>query len=61
MGSLMLVAAVMVSLAVGVLVAYGLCYGMFQIFRIHCQAVRRSQAVGSEPARTTLGAVLAER
>lgn len=40
MGSVMLVAAVMVSLALGVLVAYGVCYGMFQVFRIHSSAVR---------------------
>ncbi len=61
MGSLMLVAAVMVSLAVGVLVAYGLCYAMFQVFRVHSQSVRRSQVLASEPVRATLGGVLAER
>ncbi len=49
MGSLMLVAAVMVSLALGVLVAYGVCYGMFQVFRIHSQAIARE--------RTQAGAV----
>jgi uncharacterized protein (DUF2062 family) len=40
---IMLVAAVMVSLAFGVLLAYGLCYGMFQVFRIHSQSVRQAR------------------
>jgi uncharacterized protein (DUF2062 family) len=61
MGSVMLVAAVMVSLAVGVLVAYGICYGMFQVFRIHSQAVQRSRALASEQMQATLGNALAER
>jgi hypothetical protein len=43
MGSVMLVVAVMVSLALGVLVAYGICYGMFLVFRIHSQAVARER------------------
>ncbi len=55
MGSVMLVAAVMVSLALGVLVAYGICYGMFQVFRIHSQAVAR------ERLQASMGTVLAER
>jgi hypothetical protein len=44
MGSVMLVAAVMVSLALGVLAAYGVCYAMFQVFRIHSQAAARERA-----------------
>jgi hypothetical protein len=40
---IMLVAAVMVSLAFGVLVAYGVCYGMFQVFRIHSESVREAR------------------
>jgi uncharacterized protein (DUF2062 family) len=40
---IMLIAAVMVSLAFGVLVAYGICYGMFQVFRIHSQSVRQAR------------------
>jgi uncharacterized protein (DUF2062 family) len=39
----MLIAAVMVSLAFGVLMAYGICYGMFQVFRIHSRTVRQSR------------------
>ncbi len=62
MGSVMLVAAVMASLAVGVLVAYGVCYGMFQVFRIHSQAVQqRSRVLASETVQTTLENALAER
>jgi uncharacterized protein (DUF2062 family) len=42
--TVMLVAAVMVSLAFGVLVAYGICYGMFQVFRIHSRSVSAARA-----------------
>lgn len=52
----MLVAAVGVALAFGVLVAYGMCYGMFQVFRIHSRAV---QAARERATVTT--SVLAER
>lgn len=48
MTSIMLVCAVLASLAVGVLVAYGICVGMFRIFKIHAQQVaaeRRAQSV----------------
>jgi uncharacterized protein (DUF2062 family) len=55
MSSVMLVAAVMVSLAFGVLVAYGFCYGMFQVFRIHSQAVKARERALVRPG------VLAER
>ncbi len=49
----MLVAAVMVSLALGVLVAYAVCYGMFQVFRIHSQAVARERT--QAPVATVAG------
>ena len=39
MSSIMLVCAVLVSLGAGVLLAYGLCVGMFQVFRIHARQV----------------------
>jgi hypothetical protein len=42
-GSLMLVCAVAASLAVGVLMAYGICLGMFRIFRVHATAVARER------------------
>lgn len=45
MGSLMLVCAVAASLAVGVLVAYGICQVMFRVFRVHAVAEARSRAV----------------
>lgn len=35
----MLVCAVLASLAVGVLVAYGICVAMFRIFRMHARQV----------------------
>ena len=45
MGSLMLVCAVAASLAVGVLVAYGICQGMFRMFRLHAVAEAKSRGV----------------
>ncbi len=42
--SILLVGAVFASLAFGVLLAYGICQGMFRIFRVHAQsAARRGQ------------------
>jgi ABC-type glycerol-3-phosphate transport system permease component len=48
MNSLMLlVGAVFASLALGVLLAYGICEVMFRIFRVHAlSAARRGQAAG---------------
>jgi uncharacterized protein (DUF2062 family) len=37
--SIVLVCAVLASLAAGVLVAYGVCYAMFALFRIHARQV----------------------
>lgn len=37
--SIVLVSAVLSSLAVGVLSAYGICVSMFRIFRIHAKQV----------------------
>ncbi len=45
MGTLMLVCAVAASLALGVLVAYGICQGMFRVFRLHVVAEAKSRAV----------------
>jgi uncharacterized protein (DUF2062 family) len=42
--SLMLVCAVLASLASGVLVAYGVCLTMFGIFRIHARQVAEKPA-----------------
>ena len=41
--SLMLVCAVLASLALGVLVAYGLCGAMFRFFRVHSQVAARQR------------------
>jgi hypothetical protein len=35
----MLICAVLISLGAGVLVAYGICTGMFGIFRMHARQV----------------------
>jgi hypothetical protein len=44
MSSLMLVCAVAASLTLGVLVAYGVCQGMFRVFRLHAAGEARSRA-----------------
>ena len=54
MTSIVLVCAVLASLAVGVLVAYGVCMAMFRVFQMHVQQVaaeRRSQVVASASAQ----------
>ena len=46
--SIVLVSAVLASLAVGVVFAYGVCIAMFSAFRIHARqvaAVRRARSV----------------
>jgi hypothetical protein len=40
----MLVCAVLASMALGVLVAYGICMGMFVAFRMHVRQVAASNA-----------------
>jgi hypothetical protein len=47
---MMLIAAVMASLALGVLVAYGLCHAMFSIFRVHSMSVAKERT-GTRVAR----------
>jgi hypothetical protein len=42
--SIVLVCAVLASLAVGVLVAYWVCSAMFHVFRIHARQVAESSA-----------------
>ena len=42
----MLMCAVLMSLAVGVLLAYWMCMGMFKIFRMHARQVQAKRAVG---------------
>ena len=44
--SIVLICAVLASLAMGVLVAYGVCMGMFKIFRIHARQVAVRSARG---------------
>ena len=55
--SIVMISAVLASLAVGVLVAYGICMAMFGIFRIHARqvaAVNSAQSVVA-PARVVEG------
>ncbi len=46
MGMLMLVCAVLASLALGVLVAYGICQAMFRVFRTHAETAARTRLAG---------------
>ena len=39
----MLLCAVLASLALGVLVAYGLCGAMFRLFQVHAQSASRQR------------------
>jgi hypothetical protein len=53
--SIVLISAVLASLAVGVLLAYGVCVAMFGIFRAHAQQVAaESRRVGT-PAQVARG------
>ena len=51
METLMLLCAVLASLALGVLVAYGICQSMFRIFRVHAISAAKSR-VAAQPLRT---------
>jgi hypothetical protein len=42
----MLICAVLASLGVGVLVAYGVCIAMFEVFRIHARQVAAEKMAG---------------
>jgi len=50
----MLVCAVLASLTAGVLVAYGVCVGMFGVFRMHARQV----AVGKAEVRVGKASVV---
>ncbi len=50
MSSLMLVCAVMASLALGVLMAYGICQVLFRIFRLHAESAARERAQIAAPS-----------
>ena len=52
MGMLMLVCAVLASLALGVLVAYGICQTMFRIFRVHAVAAAKNRSVSAQQLQT---------
>jgi hypothetical protein len=41
MSSLMLIGAIFASLALGVLMAYGICQAIFRIFLMHAQSAQR--------------------
>ena len=49
--SIVLVCAVLASLAVGVLVAYGICMAMFGVFRMHVRQVAAGSGRVVAPAQ----------
>ncbi len=51
----MLVCAVLASLAAGVLVAYGLCLGMFAAFRMHAKQVAVKPAARVRSTASVIG------
>lgn len=55
--TIMLVCAVLISLGSGVLLAYGLCVAMFQVFRIHARQVAADKVAGrvAVPAQVAKG------
>ena len=58
---MMLVCAVLGSLAAGVLAAYGICLGMFKIFRIHAEqaAAERVARVEATGTASVVGGLVA--
>jgi hypothetical protein len=53
--SIVLICAVLASLAVGVLVAYGVCLSMFGMFRMHVRQVAENSARRVVAARVVQG------
>lgn len=53
--SIMLICAVLASLAIGVLAAYAVCLAMFNIFRIHARQVAVKSARTVSPVRAVQG------
>ena len=51
---LMLVCAVLAALAAGVLAAYGVCLGMFGLFRMHARQVAVKQVVPAPSSASIL-------
>jgi len=45
--TLLLVCAVLASLTIGVLLAYGICVAMFWVFRIHSQQVHARRQIAT--------------
>jgi hypothetical protein len=45
LSALMLICAVLASLALGVLVAYGICQMMFRVFRVHSMVAAQQREV----------------
>jgi hypothetical protein len=55
MTSLMLVCAVFASLALGVLLAYGICQAMFRLFRVHSIAAAKNRVAATDVSAPSRG------
>lgn len=51
--TMMLIGAILASLAFGVLAAYGICQAMFRIFRVHAMSAARERRQ-TAPARVAI-------
>ncbi|ADV82580.1 hypothetical protein [Terriglobus saanensis] len=58
MSSTLLVSAVFASLVAGVLIAYGICLGMFRVFRVHSMQAAQ-QRIASREAQSLSAAQMA--
>lgn len=54
METVLLLCAVLASLALGVLVAYGICQTMFRVFRVHAVSAAKNR-VATQPLRAARG------
>lgn len=52
--SFVLLCSVLASLAVGVLIAYGICLGMFRVFRVHSMQAAQARVAAREAAKATV-------
>lgn len=57
--SVVLICSVLASLAVGVLIAYGICLSMFKVFRVHSMQAAQARAAAREAAKASVVGTLA--
>jgi hypothetical protein len=55
--TMVLVCGVLASLALGVLVAYWICLGMFGLFKIHARQIAAARTIARNATPSRLGAI----